>query len=480
MKASGLAARLAATQAQVHTDSLTVLLDLQRVGRPVADALRTVLQLPASPGGLQLPAQTFESFQRRARGGFERLAHDSPLDALEFATLVSAFLHECRHVHDMRATRVGAELLLADLPVYAGSSTLIDRLTEWHAANRGRHVSLPLTAGLGAFGAGFNDIAAQAQRSADRRSRVARWWGARSRGRTVPGHSIHALFEALGFAVQAEWLAATFGPEVASTIVDTVFEDDVVAHRYVRPVTVLASLCAQRGVAFDPELHDLSWLLVYALNVSGLREAFAEDGTPTPRHPGSWFDEFAVKYAALAARPDLARELVAPYAVELATQQAGIGGMSERFQVANAAIQEEQDNTLRQLVEGGLRQSEPLLIATEVAIDFRHMHGVLAEHPEYHQPLGYVEMLVSGVLTRVYVRIAGADGHVGDFTTASDIPANHVGAMLAASEASQQMRLLLDGRAFPDATFLEDDVHRRLTSPPPDGRGLSVRVRRTP
>jgi len=140
---------------------------------------------------------------------------------------------------------------------------------------------------------------------------------------------------------------------------------------------------------------------------------------------------------------------------------------------ANTAIQELQHETLREL---GPRQVEPILIATEVAADFRAMQRIISEQPQYHLPLGYVHMLVSGQLTAVHVRVNNPNGMLGDFRTPSEIPSNHVGGSRVASEAAQQMRILLNGRNM-RGTFFEDAVFKRLKSAPPDGRGLIFRSR---
>jgi len=473
------AERLANTRAQVHTDSLTLTLDLKRLRPCVAEAFCRVLRVPVNPSGFSMPAQDPSSFQEAVRFAFRELERGSQLDALEFATILSALLHECRHVHDMRATRCGAELLLHDLRVYAGVSSLLDRLAEWGENSGSRPVPLPVTAGLDRFGGAARDILERITLADQRRNRVDRWWTARSRGPTLPGHSIRSLFEALGYSVQIEWLASTFGGEVADRVLDATVGPGATVEKYLRPAMVLAALTSARGVLPDPEPHDMSWLLVHALSASGIDQAFA-DGSPTDQHPGTWFDLFAQRYAALSTRNDLPAALVAPYAVELATEAAGIGGMDERFAAAAEAIQALQLETLRTLggrdSEEAARQAESILIATEVAVDFRAMQSIIAEKPEYHLPMGYAGMLIGGELTTVHVRVHNSDGTLGDFRTPSDIPANHVGGARAASEASQRMRLLLRGRNVGSGTFFEEAVYRQLKAPPPDGWGLTFRA----
>ena len=470
------AERLANSRAQVQTDSLTVILDLKRLQPAVAEGFCEALGLPERARGTSLPPQSFDVFQQHARDVYARLASRSRLDALEFATILSAFLHECRHVHDMRATRCGAELLLKDLHVYTGVTRVLESLAEWHRKGN-RYVPFPVTAGLDRFD-GESPVREHVQSADATRLHVERWWNARSKGPTLPGHSIRSLFEALGYSVQVEWLAGTFGGDVADSVMGAAADLEAAAQKYLRPSLVMANLMVARGVHPDPEAHDLSWLALNALNMSGIDEAFDGD-SPSERHPGTWFDRFAQQYAMLAARKDIAAELVAPYAVESVSAAAGTGGPKARYERADAAIQTLQDDTLRTLGRGGLPdvryEGVALLIATEVAIDFRDMQRAVATMPRYHVPMGYVAMLMAGALTGVHVRVNNPDGTLGDFRTPSLIPSNHVGGARAASEASQQMRILLKGRDLVGTTFFEETVYRRLKAPPPDGWGLSFR-----
>jgi hypothetical protein len=421
--------RVENARAQVQTDSLTITLDLNGLQPHVAEALCRVLGLSANPQGTSMPPQAPETFQIAARAAFRELSERTPIDAIEFAAALSALLHECRHVHDMRATRCGAELLLHDLKVYSGVSRLLDGLAEWHRGESNRHVPFPIAAGLDRLCGAGDEIFARITSAEHARGRVGRWWNARSRGPMLPGHSICSLFEALGFAVQIEWLASTFGGDIADNIVDAMPEG-AAAEKYMRPAILLATLTATRGANLDPAAHDLSWLLVYALSVSGLDDAFI-DGEPTTLHPGTWFQKFAQQYASLSAQKEVAPALVAPYAVEAVTQQHGIGGMRERYDEANAAIQRLQEETLQSFAKDGISglrsRMEAVLIATEVAIDFREMQRVLAMRPEYHSALGYVSLLMSGELTTVHVRVNNSDGTLGDFRTPSHTPANQIG-----------------------------------------------------
>lgn len=313
------------------------------------------------------------------------------------------------------------------------------------------------------------------QRAERLSNRVKRWWDAPSRGPFLPGCSLRALYESLGFAVQVDWLAATFGGDVANSVVDAV-RAHAASHNYLRPAMQMASLMSMRGAPPEPQDHALSWLLVSALSVSGLDSAFDADGTPSESHPGAWFQKFADRYARLCAQPPVPPALLPACAVEMVLEQQGLAGPAERYQQSDAAIQALQNRTLAFFAEGGIqglrRHMESLLIATEVAIDFRDMQRAIAEQPQYHVATGYVALLVGGELTTVHVRVRHHDGTLGDFRTPSHTPSNHVGGARHASEASQQMRLLLRGRSYSD-NFFEEAVFQRMKAPTPEGLGLS-------
>ena len=422
-----------------------------------------------------MPPHEMAAFQTAARTEYDRLAGCDADDAVEFAVAVSALLHECRHVHDLRATRCGAELLLHDLQVYAGATGLLEDLRQWHRAAPGRHLPFPVAAGLDQLGDAGEDTVIRIQRAERLRNRVERWWNAPSRGPFLPGHSLRALYESLGFAVQVDWLAATFGDDVANLIVDPV-RANASGNNYLRPAMQMASLMTMRGATPGPQDHALSWLLVSALSVSGLDEAFDTAGVPTASHPGTWFQKFADRYARLCAQPPVQPELLPQCAVEMVLEQHGIDGPAARYQQSDAAIQALQDRTLTSFAEGGIpglrRHMASLLIATEVGIDFRDMQRAIAAQPQYHLAPGYVSLLAGGGLTTVHVRVRNPDGTLGDFRTPSHTPSNHVGAARHASEASQQMRLLLRGRSLSD-NFFEEAVYQRMKAPAPDGLGLS-------
>jgi hypothetical protein len=73
------------------------------------------------------------------------------------------------------------------------------------------------------------------------------------------------------------------------------------------------------------------------------------------------------------------------------------------------------------------------------------MCGLIIKHPDYHIPQRYVDYLISGELIGVHVRIIDRNQLDHDFRTPSWVPHNHIGGARVASEASQQMRLLVEG-----------------------------------
>src|SRR5262245_56079415 len=54
------------------------------------------------------------------------------------------------------------------------------------------------------------DTISRIERAEQVRRRVEPWWNTPSRGPILPGHSLRALFEVLGFMVRPDWLAETF------------------------------------------------------------------------------------------------------------------------------------------------------------------------------------------------------------------------------------------------------------------------------
>jgi hypothetical protein len=467
--------KLSACRAQVQTDSLTVLLDLSKASPAVAQSLRELLNISKNSEGEQLNPQEFSAFQQRCQDIFDRHKRRDLDDALEFATLISAFFHECKHVHDMRATRIGAELLLYDLDVYAGTGALLDRLVAWRAANGRKRLRLPLARYLRQFECNFQDVAEAVRQSSSKRDQVTDWWRKPSNGPTLPGHSISNLFETLGFWLQIEWLAATFGAEVADEISAATVGEDLNS-QYLRPLTVLCRLCQSEGIPFDPEPHDVSLLVIAALNIEGVERAF-NDLRASDRHPGTWFDHLGAHYRALS-RSDLAPNQRALAAIALAERDAGYKSASEKYSAGNESIQKLQDQALSRLLpKSPMLHGEPILIASEVAIDFREMQRIIYRDVEYHIPTGYVRMLLEGALTTVYVRMKECGRESIDIRTPSWIPSNHVGGSRLASRASQQMRLLLNGRStILRNTFFEATIYEQMQQPPPVGYGLAFLI----
>ncbi len=463
--------RLRDCRSQVHTDSLTVALDLSLTSPIAASAFRNALFIPKAPQGLILQSQNLDIFQHNVRAVFAELSAQDPQSAFEFVTLLSTLFHECRHVHDMRCTRTGAELLLADLRVYSGIGKSLDRLLQWSRASNDEPIPLPVVARLGRFDGNFKDVADFLGAAKNKRDRINNIWQSRSKGPCIPGHSIHSLYEALGFSVQIEWLAATFGREVADFFLEATIGPKSFDSEYLRPLWILARRSAAGNVQFDPEPDDLSCLIVNALNVSGLEEAYSDSGV-TENHPGTWFDRFCERYISLGrvAGPVVDK----PLRSVVMTMQKYSRELGQVINAGTQKIRSLQDEALKDLVLPSFDRmhiSEPILLATEVAVDYVEMQQLIyKKRREYHAPMGYVELLLSGDLTPVFVRMKNEDGDLTDFRMPSYVP-TQVGGSRIASEASQQMRVLLNGRSRGGGDFFEEVVFNDLR-----GKGLHFKI----
>jgi hypothetical protein len=120
-------ARFSGCRARVQTNSLSVLLDLTGLAPNVSDLFRKAFRLELPSTEDQLPQQSISNFQDTCIASFKKLDTLNHDDALEFAIITSSFFHECKHVHDMRGTWIGAELLLADLTVFPCKSHYFKR-----------------------------------------------------------------------------------------------------------------------------------------------------------------------------------------------------------------------------------------------------------------------------------------------------------------------------------------------------------------
>ena len=462
----------------VRTDSLTVFIDLSRVPLPVAEALRRTLNILEAPNGDPLPSSDNATVQRAAHQEFSNLFDVNPSFSFQYSTILSAFFHESRHVHDMRATRTGAELLLKEFQVYAGTEKTLSRLSEWLRDDRNRRIKIPLSQSIAEYQSDATFPSRYLGKSIEQARKVANWWNARSSLRTLPGTSIREIFETLGFVTQIEWVRDTFGPSVANEIAEKTLGKEPLSSPYLRPVSTLINFCRARGVAFDPEPHDVLTLLFESLNVNGLDEAF-HGSRPTKYHPGAWFDRFADYYSYAATKRNISPEQRASAAVHFALKSEHYADLGARVKVANAKISDLQDRLLREMTSEVLDDSgrdEHALLLTEVGIDFRDMQRIVSEDNAYFIPSGYVDRLLRGELHSVFTRVQLDSGEIGDFRTASHIPGNHVGGVRRASQSSQEARLLISGRDLKGDSFYEDFVFRNLTGEYPDGHGLKFRL----
>jgi hypothetical protein len=456
---------IVACRATVQTDSLTVLMDLSSVDQAVSEAVFSVLGTSDTAREPELEQQDAHRFGENCRLSFVQLLKTNPKHALQFATLVSALLHEARHIHDLKATRIGAELLLADLESYQSASRLIVLLKSWQEGAAGRRIPLPLSSETALSKLASDEIRDLVNKADRLRRSTRRYWNARSQFRAFPGHSIRDLYECMGFNIQLEWLASTFGPEVADAIVVKSVGDVAINSPYLKPMFTLATFCGAAGVGFDPEPHDVNALIIDSLNVFGLEDGFSCEGA-TADHPGAWFERICLQYAELGLRSDCPASDRAGYAVGFALQKEVKGLLSERLSVANRCIQSMQDRLMRQLVQGAREKSngdDSLLLASEVAIEFRDMWRLLHVSPEYNSARGYAKLFWAGDLHSVYLRIKSRHG-IRELRTPSAIPGNHVGGARHASLCGQIMRLLLDGRDLARSNFYEEHVFERLRS----------------
>ena len=246
-----------------------------------------------------------------------------------------------------------------------------------------------------------------------------------------------------------------------------------------RPVAQLATLCEAAGVRFDPEPADVPALLLDSLNMSGIEESF-HGVSATDLHPGAWWDRFAQAYVDLAAGSDCPADQRAAYSIQLALKREAGAGLVEKIDIADQAVSEMQNEILGRIVPNGGEgesQSDAILLATEVAIDFRAMQRTINSNLSYNAAAGYVALLLGDELTSVYVRLKHHDGQQIDFRTASYIAGNHIGGARHASAAAQQMHTLLKGRDL-SPNFFEEAMYRKFKDLPPKGAGLRFRVSR--
>jgi len=456
----------------VRTDSLTVFVDLSRLPKPVAKAFRLTLQIPEKPLGVVLPHSDGMSLSRISQDEFNNFYNSRPDQALQFATLLSAFFHESRHIHDLRATRIGAELLLNDYRVYSGIQKIIEDLSVWQQSDSSRRIQIPLSKSIENYSSDKFFPAKSIMCSLDQAKLISNWWNRRSGLYHFPGTSIRELFETLGFVTQIEWLAKTFGESVANEVLTKALGSTPFESQYLRPAKLLINFCHTKQINIEPEQYDLITLIVASLNTSGLDESFS-NGKPTQFHPGAWFDRFVEKYAYAASRSDITSENRARTAVNLALQEVNNDDPASRKNDANESIATQEKELLRYLIQdfNPDKTGESLLLATEIGIDFRDMQRIMSRGNSYFAPDEYVDLLMKGELHTVYVKLKEEDGFYGDFFTPSMIPRNHSGANRYASESSQKMRILLDGRSF-NQNFFEEYTFQILTGTNSNEHGL--------
>ncbi len=469
-----LLSRVHKSRATTQSDSLTVILNLADMTPAVLAALKHVLLLPDHLDGSDIPEQAPADFARR---NLDALSELTVADGIEFATAISAFIHECRHVHDLRSTRMGAELLLHDLRVYSGIGALLDRLSDWQSVHPDLGIPLPLSGELELFTGEFEDIANKVRASLVIRERVSTWWNTRSNTPMIPGYSIRDLFEFVAFSTQIGWLQTIFPDWIARSVFALSLDDESTANKYWRPFSVMTALASRFEPPYQIAPVDASRLFWSALNANGI-EVTVENGDATAQHPGTWFVLFGNRLVDPTDRPSYATGRESAWACEFVLAQHDVPGPKERFEAASAALDALQPKTFRDMLGPKPNRFSPyeaVLVASEVAIDYRDMNRLICRDPSSHAPKRYVDLLVSGQLTTVHVRVFDASGPLGDFRTASHIPSNGVGAARIASQASQQMRLLLEGTGAVVSPYAAE-VLATMRGPGPGGHGLRFRL----
>jgi hypothetical protein len=467
-----LADAILACRASAQTDSLAVVWDLTTVAPAAEAAILDLLKFGVASEH-QLPPQDCTALFEACGQRYNSLLEQGEVGAaLQLATMIGVFFHECRHIHDVRLTRAGAELLMLELSAYNDAPFILESLQCWQQANPSGRIRYPLTPDdMAQMGLDAKVIEVW-RRALAQRALTEGVWTRKSAFTTLPGFSIRDLFETLGFFVQMEITAQAFGAPAAELIFAAM--SNAAKTYYSRPAMVLQTLCQARQSA-DPQPVDVSSLLTDALTVSGIAEAFDANGAASARHPGAWFDRFAAIFATtptnLHANP-LARSI---YAADKAVEAEGLANMLARIDAAGQALSAEQQRLMQVLAmsTGKLRAGSAILVVTDVGIDFRDMQRAVRCHQRYHQPLGYAQLLMEGALTGVYLSVLTSAGGVVEVRTPSFTPSNHIGAFRAAAQGAKQMRRLATGRP-PDAGFLDDMLLCAMIELPPEGLGLNL------
>lgn len=461
-----------ACRAAAQTDSLAVALDLTLVEPAAEAALFEVLGLARARDG-EMPSRSLANFHQSCAVRFNALLKTDPASAIQLATMVGVFAHECRHIHDLRLTRTGAELLLMELRAYNDTPQLLKALRNWQARNPERKIRYPLTSKELADMELPADIVDGWRAALAHRNSASGLWAKRSAFRAFPGTSIRDLFEMLGFVVQMDVILCLFGEQAASMVSTSM--TTAVQHDYLRPAHQLFTLCQARGKPLPAPL-DLSSLALDALTVTSISESFKSDGKTTGRHPGAWFDRFAEVYCTVP--PDLhPNPLARPMqTVDCVLKREGKPDALYLIQETSDWLDAEMLRIGPELVASTNRGAgAAVLMLTEIPIDFRTMQRAVRQHQQYHTPVGYLELLLTGALLSVYVAVNTRHGRF-DFRTPSDTPANHIGASRIAMESAKQTRRLAAGLAG-DADFLDEAMLELMLAQPPDGMGLRLRLK---
>lgn len=451
-----------------QTDCITVVFDLTRASQAVADA---------AVDTLSLEKQSFRSggadgFDERLGQHFLTLKNKNEDEAFEFVVLLSAFVHECRHVHDLRGTWLGAELLLNEYSAYWNTYELWPHLRRW--CEQGKVLPVPPLAPTALWvNRDLAELCGALDVAAAKKIEIAGWW----KSRRLADPSLKELVECLAFCVQTNWVERTFGREYAEDIWKATVEDGKGPDsEYIQPIRTLVGLCEARGVRFDPEDHDVPLMIFAALNVSSSAEAFG--GTSNgDAHPGRRFVQIAEIYVDLHRHLDIPAAHRAEAAIGVALAGHGYN-LRERYEHGSDAINVLQAAVMqRSLDHATLKWGPgPILLATESAIDFRAIQHHALSALAYHTGPGYVRLLMDGELPLIPVRLRTHQTGGSDLF-ATPGAGNHLGGYASASEAAQIAKILIFGRQVLPTSFFEEETWQLLKSSPPGGFGLKFHRR---
>lgn len=455
--------RIDACRAAVKTDSLAVVLDGTKLSPAVSESFLKFLKYDDRNYDGTLPAQTAEQWINKAFNCYSELGGYDSGEGVEFAMLLSVFIHECRHVHDFRSTRIGAESLLRDLNTYCSSMLLVKRLREWQHAHPNEKLEIPITSEhLSRFSGEFVDIAQLVELAWDRKRSLVHMLNAPSRGPSVPGFSIIDLLEWVGFQVQIDWLAG-FDQRLAKLLGSAVSDSSNAMQKYVRPSLFVQSLSQLMKRSIQMNKIDPSLFVWSALNSVGLDNSFNEHLHPSEKHPGTWLQHCFRHYINLAGDPRITDPTHAMSAIQCRWDETGVGTPNPLLNDAIMSIRALAAEIVAPKVET-LKDFKdrdalitPVMLFGDVAPTYIEMqHICVGEQGDtfvpalYHSPGYFVALQFAGKLPGVYCRMYSSKDDWIDFFTPSETLRSHIGIHRVACTSHTQQSLLLSNESVFD------------------------------